>query len=72
MGVGILLGEREELMSNSILLEIALEAERQSALAGAGVVVLDKDELLHNDFLKLHGYYVNYNMYCKNKYFIFP
>jgi hypothetical protein len=72
MGVGILFGEGEELMGDTILLEVAVEAERQGALAGARIIVLDKDELLHNDFLKLHRYYVNYGKYCKDKYFTFP
>jgi hypothetical protein len=37
-------------MWNTELLKVAVEAERQSALAGAGLVVLDEDELLHNIF----------------------
>ncbi len=37
-------------MGDTILLELAVEAERQGALAGAGIVVLDEDELLHSIF----------------------
>ena len=41
--MGILFGEGEELMGDTILLEVALEAERQGALAGARIIVLDED-----------------------------
>jgi hypothetical protein len=59
-------------MGDTILLEVAVEAERQSALAGAGIVVLDEDELLHSIFSELRDNYVNYGKDCNNKYLIHP
>jgi hypothetical protein len=40
-------------MRDTILLEVAVEAKSQSALAGAGIVVLDEDELLHIDLMRI-------------------
>ena len=52
-GRDVLFGKGEELMRDTILLEVAAEAESQSALAGAGIVVLDEDELLHIDLMRI-------------------